>query len=113
MTLDEIVQKIYAERYQDPGNAELATYMRDTMIREVAQRALDLATGGLAIELVEARRTYNVAFEEWMRVAELSDTGQTSVQDTYAKAKIHDDAEYRWKLVVSRLDRWITGRELE
>lgn len=43
MTVDEIVQKIYEERYQDPKHPEIATYMRDVMIREVVQRALELA----------------------------------------------------------------------
>lgn len=53
MTIDEIVQKIYEERYQDPKDPEVAAYMRDGMIREVVQRALELATGSLAVDFVD------------------------------------------------------------
>ncbi len=35
MTIDEIVQTIYEERYVDPKSPETAAYMRDGMIRNV------------------------------------------------------------------------------
>lgn len=52
MTLDEIVQKIYEERYVDPEHPEIATYMRDGMIREVVQRAFQLTIGDLPVDVV-------------------------------------------------------------
>ena len=52
MTLDEIVQKIYEERYVDPERPELAAYMRDGMIREVVQRTLQLTIGDLPVDVV-------------------------------------------------------------
>jgi len=46
MTVDQIVQTIYEERYQEPKDAETATYMRDVMIREVVERTLELSKKG-------------------------------------------------------------------
>ena len=45
MTIDEIVQKIYEERYQAPKHPEIAEMLRDGMVREIVQRALELFSG--------------------------------------------------------------------
>jgi hypothetical protein len=113
VTIDEIVQKIYEERYQGPKDPEIATYMRDVMIREVVVRALELATGSLAIDLVAARRDRAAAHEavtSWMKEAgargDLVQAGQAPGWAAYERA------EAAWHAVVAKLDGWIVrGKE--
>ncbi len=66
MTVDEIVQKIYEERYVDPKHPEITAFMRDGMIREVVQRALELEMQALENEAKRETRRLGtcVAFRE-------------------------------------------------
>jgi hypothetical protein len=47
MTIDEIVQKIYEERYQEPSHPEIAEMLRDGMVREIVERTLELSDAEL------------------------------------------------------------------
>lgn len=113
MTIDQIVQKIYEERYQDPKDPELGTYMRDGMIREVVQRALALTIGGLATDLVAARRDLNATYERvasWLRDA--AERGELVPGADQAPDWDHyQRAEVAWNNVVGKLDAWIAGKE--
>lgn len=95
MTIDEIIQKIYEERYVDPKDPEIASYMRDKMIREVVQRTLELAIGGIAIDLVAARRSWtaanDVAFEA----------------GTMEAWRAFHQTEDAWRVALAKLDAWI------
>jgi hypothetical protein len=132
MTIDEIVQRIYEERYQEPKDPETAAYMRDGMIREVVMRTLELATNdtheaptslalyalrksdpqayaylnsSLAVDLVRARRDRNdahAAVKSWMRNAE--ERGELVSAGQEPGMDCLRSAEAAWHTVVAKLD---------
>lgn len=109
MTVDEIVQKIYEDRYQASKDLEVALYMRNNIIGEIVQRALELAIGSLAADLVDARRDRNVAREAvtvWLDASQAPSASQAPGWDTYERA------EARWNAILIKLDGWIAnGKE--
>ncbi len=133
MTVDEIAQKIFEERYADPKHPEIAMYLRDGMVREVVQRALELAIGDhafvlqsregrlrqvegaiqIAADLVEARHARNTArgvVTAW--VEDASTRGGVMVAETQAPSwQTYVLAEEAWTIVLAKLDAWIAGEE--
>lgn len=47
MTLDEIIEKIYKERYAEPRDQATAVYISDVMVREIVERMVDLLADDL------------------------------------------------------------------
>ena len=116
MTLDEIVQTIYAERYQDPKHAELATYMRDVMIRQVVERALELSIGSLAIDLAAARHARNTAYRtvtSWLEAAKARGDLKPDLEPGPGMAgwRAYERADETWRAVLAKLDAWLADNE--
>lgn len=111
MNLDEVVQKIYEERYDDPKHPETAMYLRDGMIREIAQRALELATGSLALDLVAARHKRNTAHEIFAaeRLLLRQSSSPTLRLQNEAHQLAYEQAEEEWLAVVAKLDEWLAS----
>ena len=86
---------------------------RDGMVREVVQRTLELAIGGLADELVATRRARNIARDVAHSTGASSEVGRPSCLRSRAAslANAFHRSEAAWDAAVAKLDAWIARKE--